>query len=168
MSNYFNQFYKLQFRIRFPVSTKADTLLLGQSLIIAIMFLLASSVSNSLQAASGDLSLLGEKRIKCKKRELTILGVKRKKIPPGKYEWISVGVSNNFIRYACGSTRSYTICPIDTTLVKVRRDPWPGQYQLKCFGEPWGILPHSENDITTGELPGKAQPTTPVTPGQNK
>jgi len=91
-------------------------------------------------AASRGAILLGEQQFRCRKGWVTIRGERRRTIPPGKYEPVWVRVSNGILKYSCGTRPGQIICPIDTTIVSIRRSVMGGLFRVECRGVPFKLL----------------------------
>ncbi|MCC7413563.1 MAG: hypothetical protein IT495_18255 [Gammaproteobacteria bacterium] len=103
---------------------------------VAVAALLLAAVP----ARGDELVRLGEQKLSCEADHFRVIGTPSRLIPPGKYEWVSVTVPSDVVRYECGLTRRIVVCPIDTTLVKVKRAVSPGAFLVQCYGEPT-VLP---------------------------
>lgn|GEM_PF-4924838 len=108
-------------------------------------------------AASRGAMLLGEQRFKCKKGWVALLSTPRRTIPPAKYETVTVHAPNGILRYTCGTRPGQIICPIDTTIISIRRGAIGGTFRVECRGIPFGIL-----GAKVPEGDGSAAPTAPA------
>jgi len=118
---------------------------------------LASGLVGPSLAASRGAILLGEQRFKCKKGWVALLSTPRRTIPPAKYEAVTVRVPNGILRYTCGTRPGQIICPIDTTIISIRRGVIGGTFRVECRGIPFGI-PGAK--VPEGD--GSAVPETPA------
>jgi len=91
-------------------------------------------------AASRGAILLGEQQFRCRKGWVAIRGEPRRTIPPGKYEPVWVHAPNGIIHYSCGARPGQIICPIDTTIISIRRGAIGGVFRVECRGVPYSIL----------------------------
>ena len=91
----------------------------------------------STPALSGELLPLAEFQFNCKKGELRLHNEKgSRRYPAGKQEKVRISTKTGILSYTCRYKRYSIICPIDTTLVTVKRVGYPGKFAVECLGDP--------------------------------
>ena len=90
----------------------------------------------------GELLHLGDRHFTCKKGELRLHGDRgSKRYPAGKREKIRIPTKIGILSYTCRYIRSIVSCPVDTTVVTVKRGTYQGRFDVECLGVP-KVLPY--------------------------
>ncbi|MEQ8233940.1 MAG: hypothetical protein RLW61_18395 [Gammaproteobacteria bacterium] len=96
-----------------------------------------AAIANAWPTHAADLELLGSRTFTCKKGEVVLEDDgQRKRYPPAKYEAVAVRTPTAILRYTCRYLRGIVTCPIDTTVVRVKRTSYSGRFDVDCYGEP--------------------------------
>ena len=111
----------------------------------ALLLALCTLAPGVLDAA---VSELGRRQFTCKTGELSLVGDRgHVRYAPGSYQVVRIPTALGLLRYTCKSIRGVVTCPLDTTAVTVKRDVFPGRFDVRCLGVPTRGAPRG------GELP---------------
>jgi len=107
---------------------------MGRSAMFMLFVLLTTP--QALAAASGPLEPLGNRQFECKHGELRLEGDKGGvRYAPGSHETVRVPTRLGILRFTCRFVRSIVTCPLDTTVVAVRRGVYQNRFDVTCLGE---------------------------------
>jgi hypothetical protein len=104
--------------------------------------ILGCALITSASAEKGELHHLGDRHFVCKKGDLRLHGDRGSKLySAGKREKIRIPTKTGILSYTCRYVRSIVTCPINTTMVTLRRGIYPGKFDVECFGVPLVGMP---------------------------